>query len=151
MSIQINFIRSSEKRKILEELEKQFGIKELPFLLIKSGNEKIRGFSGSLSKEEIEEIRSLINVEIIGQYLMKEEHDYRLSFDSAILLKDKITKNVLEINAEQFKLWIRGHDLEIKVPQGTYIISHNGDIFGCGKSNGEKLFNYVPKDRRLRK
>lgn len=151
MRTQINFIKSSEKRKIIEQLNGQYGIEELPFLLIKSGKEKIRGFSGHLLKEEIDELGNLANIETIGLYLIKEEHDLRLSFDTPLLLKNQIKKNILEINEKDFHLWIRGNDLDIKVPQGTYIIKFEEDFFGCGKSNGEKIFNYVPKDRRLRK
>jgi len=137
----------------MEELQKQFGITTLPFLLIRGGKEKIRAFSGSLSKEEIEKLSEVLRIELIGSYLLKNEHEneYRLSFDSCHMLKDQITKNILDLTDEQFKLWIRGFDLDIKVERGTYIVRYGGDFLGCGKSNNEKLFNYIPKDRRLRK
>lgn len=151
MKTQINFVKSNEKRKVIEQLKEQYGIEDLPFLLVKGGKEKYRGYSGHLSKEEIDELGELANIEILGLYLIKEEHDLRLSFDTPLLLKDQIKKNILEINEKDFHLWIRGNDLDIKVPQGTYIIKFGEDFFGCGKSNGEKIFNYVPKDRRLRK
>jgi len=47
------FIKSSEKRKILAQLEQQFGINSLPFLLIESAKGKYRAYSGHLSKDEI--------------------------------------------------------------------------------------------------
>jgi NOL1/NOP2/fmu family ribosome biogenesis protein len=149
----INFIKSKEKTSIIGELQKRFGITNLPFLLLRGGKEKIRAFSGSLSKEEIEKLSEVIRIELIGSYLLKNEHEneYRLSFDSCHTLKDQIIENIIELDEEQFQLWIRGHDLDIKKERGTYVISYNGDFLGCGKSNGEKLFNYVPKDRRLRK
>ncbi len=146
------FIKSSEKRRILKELNEIFGIEKIPYLLIESGKEKIRAFSGSLSKEEIINLGKIANIEGVGIYFMKKEDSgLRLSFEAAQLLKEQITKNVLCINDNELELWIRGHDLEIKTPKGVYIIVHGEDFLGCGKSNGEKIFNYVPKERRLKR
>ncbi|MDP1695467.1 MAG: hypothetical protein Q8L29_00980 [archaeon] len=145
------FIKSNEKREIISQLNEQFGIEELPYLLIESGKERIRAFSGSLSKEEIMQIGDLTRVEVVGLYLIKKEHDLRLSLDAATILKNQITKNILEINDEQFYKWIRGYDLQVESPQGTYVIKYKNDFIGCGKSNGKIIFNYVPKDRRIKK
>jgi NOL1/NOP2/fmu family ribosome biogenesis protein len=146
------FIKSPEKRRLIEELNERFGISELPYLLIESGKEKIRAFSGSLSKDEIIELGRMANIEGVGVYFMKKEDSgLRLSFEATQLLKGQITKNILYINDSQLQLWIRGHDLDIKVAPGTYIIAHEEDFLGCGKSNGEKIFNYVPKERRIKK
>ena len=146
----IRFIKSNEKKEIVKALNEQFGISELHYLLLEVGKEKMRAFSGSLSKDEIFSLSKIANIEIIGTYLLKKEHDFRLSFDACNILKKQITKNILKISEEQFQKWIRGHDLDIETQQGTYVIEYNGDFIGCGKSNGEKIFNYVPKDRRLK-
>jgi len=148
--MKIKFIKSSEKKRIAAQLNEQFGITNLPFLLIESGKEKIRAFTGHLSKEEIKELNSTLNIESMGLYLIKREHDLRLSFDAPHLLKSQISKNILKINKEQFEQWIRGKDLQIKKPRATYIIEYEEDFIGSGKSNEEKIFNHVPKDRRLK-
>ena len=149
----IRFIRASEKKRITENLNKQFGIEKLPYLLIESGKERIRGFSGSLSKDEIILIAQLTNIESIGIYLIKKEkeNDLRLSLDAIHLLKDQINKNIVEINESQLHDWLRGKDIEIKAEKGNVIIQFKGDLIGFGKSNGEKIYNYIPKDRRLKK
>lgn len=148
----LKFIKSSEKRQILKELNEQFGISELPYLLFWTGSEKIRAFSGSLSKDEIMTLKSIVPVELIGSYLLKKESDWRLSLDATILLKNQISKNIIEISDEQSEAWIRGFDLNIKYEDKcSIIIKHGNDFIGCGKSNGEKIFNYVPKERRIRK
>ena len=148
----IHFIKSNEKRDIVEKLNEQFGIEELPYLLVESGKEKIRAFTGSLSKEEISKIGQIAHIEVFGLYLLKKENEeYRLSLDATLVLSKQINKNIIEIDEEQFQKWIRGQDLEIKLPRGTYIIKYKEDFLGCGKSNEEKIFNYVPKDRRLKK
>lgn len=146
----IRFIKSSEKKDILAELEKQFGINEMRYLLIETGKEKIRAFSGSLSKDEIKDLSLDIRIELIGAYFLKKEEDYRLSLDAAQLLAKQISKSIVEINEEQYELWIRGQDLPIKTNRGVVVIKFKQDFIGCGKSNTEKIFNYIPKERRLK-
>lgn len=146
------FIKSNEKRDILKELNENFGITELPYLFVESGKEKIRAFSGSLSKEEIIEISKLAKIEGVGIYFLKKEiTGLRPSFEAMQLLKSQITKKILDIDDKQFELWIRGHDLDIQAPEGVYVMRFNNDLLGCGKSNGKKIFNYVPKERRIKK
>jgi NOL1/NOP2/fmu family ribosome biogenesis protein len=146
------FVRSAEKKKMISELSDRFGITDVPYLLIESGTEKVRAFSGSLSKEEILALAEMARVEGVGFYFLKKEiTGIRLSFDATQVLKDQITKNIVDIDEKQFQMWIRGYDLEIKMPRGVYVIRHKGDFLGCGKSNEEKIFNHVPKERRIKK
>jgi len=146
----IKFVKSSEKKKILAELNEQFGIEKLPYLLVESGRERIRAFSGSLSKEEILQMSHLTNIEQIGLYLIKKEDSLRLSMDAIHLLKSQITKNIIEITESQFNDLIRGKDLSISAQKGNIIIKYKEDLIGFGRSTGEKVYNYIPKDRRLR-
>ena len=147
----VKFLKSPEKKEIEQQLNERFGIQELNFMLIETGREKIRGFSGSFTKEELIDLSESINIELLGTYLIKTEGDLRLSFDALHLLQDQITKNIFEINDQQYELWMRGHDLmDVKTEKGTLVIKYKNDFIGCGKSNGEKISNYVPKERRLR-
>ena len=43
-------LSSSQKKKVLEQLEDQFGINSLPYLFLQFGKDKIRIYSGNLSK-----------------------------------------------------------------------------------------------------
>lgn len=146
----IRFIRTPEKRRIEEALKAQFGIDKLPYLLFGTGKEKIRGFSGHLSKEEIAKLARLVNIELIGLYILKQEEDFRLSFDLTQLQRSMIAENIIDITEEEFQLWIRGYDLIKSVQKATVVIKYKDYLLGCGKSNGEKIFNYVPKDRRIK-
>jgi NOL1/NOP2/fmu family ribosome biogenesis protein len=147
----ISFIKSSQKKKLLAELEKNYGIKKVPYLLLETGKKKLRAFSGHLSKEEISQLADLINIEIIGMYLInKKDNDVRLNFDAVSLLRKQITKNIIKINKSQFEKWIRGYDLDIKTKRGIVVLSSNNELVGVGKSNTEKIFNYVPKERKLK-
>ena len=148
---QINFINSKEKKRILEELENLYGISNLPYMLTEAGKKKIRAFSGTMNREEIQELSEITNVEVIGIYLLSQkDDDLRINFDALPLLKNQISKSTLEINEQQFELWIRGNDIELSAKSGTYIISYKGDLIGTGKSNGIKIFNYIPKERKLK-
>ena len=145
-----HFINSPQKKKIVEKLNDQFGITSIPHLLLQTGKEKIRAFSGHMSKDELMELTRLARVEIIGLYVLREEHDMRLSLDGALLYKDQITKNKFELTKEQMEAWMRGEELLIKHQPGTYIMTYQGKILGCGRSTGDKIANYIPKDRRVR-
>ncbi len=146
-----NFIKSGEKKRIVQELEQTYGISELNYLLLETGKRKIRGFSGHLSKEEILKMADFLNVELIGMYLLnKRDGDARLNFDAVSLLRNGITKNRVKITKKQLDFWIRGQDLEIPGFNGLVAIEYDGELIGVGKSNGTKIFNYVPKERKLK-
>jgi hypothetical protein len=153
--MRINFIKTPQKRDIIKKLNETFGISDLPYLLIESGKEKIRAFSGSLSKDEISKIAEIAHVEVVGWYILRQEgeNDLRLSFDAPLILKSQISKNIVELTDEQFHAWIRGNDVEFseEIVKGNVVLKYKDDFVGCSKSNGLKAFNYVPKDRRLRK
>ncbi|MFH1290257.1 MAG: hypothetical protein ABIH92_02495 [Nanoarchaeota archaeon] len=147
----MKFIKSNQKRKIIEELNEVYGITKLPYLLIEGGRKRTRAFSGHLSKEEISQLNNLTNMEIIGMYLISnKDEDFRLNFDAVSLLRNQITKRIVEINKDQLELWLRGHDLEIKADRGIVVLKYQDDLVGIGKSNETKIFNYVPKERKLK-
>ncbi len=148
---EINFINSKEKKKILEELENLYGITDLPFTFSEAGKKKIRAFSGTMSKDEIQELTEITNVEVIGMYMFNQkDDDLRINFDALPILKNQISKSIIEINDIQFEHWIRGQDIDYQSKSGTYVIAYKGDLIGIGKSNGIKIFNYLPKERKLK-
>lgn len=111
--IPTKFLKSSQKKRILAELEGIYGITALPYLLIETGKKKLRAFSGTLSKEEILELKNLVNVETIGMYMISQkDNDLRLNFDALPLFQKQITKRIIKINKDQLELWLRGYDLE---------------------------------------
>ncbi|MBM3230646.1 hypothetical protein FJZ22_03275 [Candidatus Pacearchaeota archaeon] len=146
----MKFLRASETKKILEQLEKQFGITSLPGVLIQAGDEKLRLYTGELPTEELTTLDALSHIEGIGTYLLRQEHEIRVSFDALHILKDQITKGIVELSPEEFHEWIRGRDVK-KEGQGTVAVRYNGDFVGCGKLSKGTLINHVPKERRLRK
>ena len=147
-------LKSTHKKKILKQLKEQFGIKKLPYLLIKFGKEKIKLYSGSLSKQELIILDKNLRIENIGLYAIKQEKDnLRLPLDGIQILKSQITKNILDIDDKQAKEWLKGDDLQIdnlKEDKNFKILKNQNEFLGCGKSTGEKITNFVPKERRVR-
>lgn len=146
-----HFLPAGEKKQVIADLENQFGIKKIPGMLIEAGREKTRVFTGSLSREQLIELDQVLRIEIIGLYAIKKEDTYRLGIDGMYLFDDQLTKNVVELNEEEMKKWMKGEDLQKEVPSGVVAVKHDIFPLGCGKSNGKIIFNYVPKNRRIMK
>ena len=111
----IQLLDKAKKKKIMQVLEEQYGIKKLPHLFIKSGKDKYRFYSGSLSKEEIMQFVKNINVEIIGAKFCKTDNQtIRLNFDVMNLLeiKNQIT-NIISIEDEKLKAWMSGEEIKL--------------------------------------
>ena len=69
----MQIIKSKEKKKILGQLSEQYGIKKIPYLLLRFGKEKIRAFSGSLSSNEIITLDTYLRIETAGVYIAKKQ------------------------------------------------------------------------------
>jgi NOL1/NOP2/fmu family ribosome biogenesis protein len=152
----LDILTAGEKKKILASLNENFGFKELHYLFIKTGKERVRAFSGSLSMQEIKELGLNARIELIGLYAFKEEKQgYRIAFDSLPLFKDKIKKNVVEVNDERAEKWMQGKDLEgeeFKELNGVIVLKNKEDLIGCGlvKKEQGRVINLVPKERRIK-
>jgi NOL1/NOP2/fmu family ribosome biogenesis protein len=155
----VTFIYRNEKNRILERLG-YYGITELPYLITLSGKEKIRGYTGILSGDEINKLDNEVGIEIIGLYLF---HDYedglRLSFDAIQAFSKQITKNIIDIDDKQAEEILKGRDLLLTKEDkerfkdekpGFKILRHKGEFIGSGKLSQERLVNFMPKERRLR-
>ena len=85
-------------------------------------------------------------------YFCDLENEIRLSIEGSQIIGPKAAKNVVEINEEQTKEWLKGEDLEIDGKSnysGFVIIKHNADFLGTGKYKENKILNYVSKSRRI--
>lgn len=148
--MRIEFISGGERKEVLRRLKDTYGLESVNYLLVRLGKDKIRGFSGHMSREEIMELYKLAHIEGIGLYLAKKGEGLRLSYDATQVLKPFITKNIFKMSDDQFKSWIKGGDIDAESPKGVLVMEHDGDLIGCGKSNGERIFNQIPKERRIK-
>jgi len=151
----IELLTNAKKKKITELLNEEYGIEKLRHLFIQTGKGKIRIFSGSLSKEEINELAKNVHIDTIGARLCNIENDeIRLNFDILNIpeLKSQINKNIIKITNEQVQKWLKGDNIEMVTDLGgKYIIVQNkGDFIGVARNNKTFIQNYVPKERRVK-
>ena len=147
----MKIIFGSEKKRITKQLQEQFGISKISQLLIRFGSEKIRAYSGNLATEELKELDKILRIETAGLYIAKQQTDgIRITMDGVQLFKNQITKNILELNDKQKQDWLQGNDLDIKINNAFKILKYQKDFLGCGKSTGERITNFVPKERRIK-
>lgn len=158
--MKIALLDNAKKKKIIECVE-NIGIKKIPYLLLKSGNERIRAFSGDLSNDELMKIWSILPIEGVGLYIGKEQIDrkngkreVRLSLDGLHILKEQISGNVIFLNKEQEEKWFYGKDIDFEEDIGlrgfvAVFSKEDNDIIGTGKisADGKILFSYLPKER----
>jgi len=108
----LKILTEKEKREIIQKLNKQFGIKEVPGIITMHGKEKLFLFQGDLNENEIKELEQNIPIEKVGIYFAKLiGNEVKLSIDGVQVLKDQITKNILEINEKQAEQWMMGREL----------------------------------------
>lgn len=152
----LKVIFKTEKRKLLDKLA-YYGIENLKYLLIHSGNEKIRAYSGILSTEELNDLNKIIGIDTIGCYFFTDHgNEIRLSPEAIMLLKQDINNNVISLNEEQAQEWLVGQDINLdnlQLPNqtnGFKVIKIKEDLISMGKLSSNKLMNYLPKERRIK-
>lgn len=161
--MKIHILDRAKKKKFIAGLS-ELGIEKIPQLLIRSGKEKIRAYSGDLSTEQIMEIWRLLPIEGIGLYVGKDMmnrngvREVRLSIDGMHIWKNQLTKRVLILTKQQEIDWFLGKNIELgkeqigKISDGFISIkSADGkDFIGIGKlgNGGKTLFGFLPKERR---
>ncbi len=165
--MKIEILSKKEKEEIDDFLNETYGINLPRCQIIQSSRERLRIFSGDLSERELMILINTIRVETTGLYLAfvkktdkenEKNQDFRLSFDSSVILKNA-TKNIIDLDEEQMKIWISGQDMDInekiaKDPKLTYpfiLLKYKNEIIGCGKLAQDKILNFVPKERRIKK
>ena len=150
--IPLKFFSKNEKERLIAQLKKQFGIKEIPWKIARFGKERIIVFSGNISEKEIFELDRFARIEGIGVYFGKEQNDeIRLSIEGVHLLKNQITKNIFELDEKQAEQWMMGQELSITTDKkGFFIMRYKNDFLGTGKISQNKISNFIPKGRRLK-
>ena len=85
----------------------------------------------------------------IGLYLGVVNNDgLRLSMDAAIMLGERATKHVVEIN--DLCSFMTGKTINIDAENGFCIVKYKSMIIGSGKVSNGKLYSYIPKARRIK-
>lgn len=146
----LKILNHQEKEQLIERLNNQFGIKNIPDSIIKTGADRFVLFTGDLNI--LKKLESLRVIEGIGNYVAREQLDeIRLSIEGTHLLKEEIKKNIIELDKEQTEQWMHGQQVDIKTgKKGFVVIKYKEDFLGTGKASEEKIGNFIPKNRRLK-
>jgi len=159
--MKIQILDRAKKKKFIAGLS-NLGLKKIPQLLIKTGKERIRAYSGNLSNEEIMDIWRLLPIEGIGLYVGKEMinrngvREVRLSLEGLHLWKEQLTERVFVLTEGQEEDWFLGKNIELddsqigKISDGFVSVNAGEDFVGTGKigNGGKTLFGFLPKERR---
>ncbi len=148
----IKILSKKEKQEILNKLQEQFGITNIPGYLVKIGKERIYLFQANIHPQIFNEIKEITRVEKAGAYVGKELNNFmRLSIEGTQLFKNQIIKNIFELNEEQAQHWMQGEELNIETGKKEILVmKYENDFLGCGKASEKKITNFIPKNRRLK-
>lgn len=146
---ELKFLNSKETKGILKLIEEQWGAKlKLDYTFAKNNKNRIFIINKGISKINFSKLR----INSVGMYFCDLENEIRLSIEGSQIIGPKSTKNVVEVNDEQTKKWMKGEDLEIQDKEnhnGFVIIKNKNDFLGTGKYKEGKVLNYVNKGRRV--
>ena len=94
-----------------------------------------------------------LRVNALGLYLGRlDAGGIRLSIEGAQMVGSWAVKNVVELSADETRQWMNGEDLENKDGlEGPVLVRHGKDFYGSGRASGERLLNFVPKERRIKR
>jgi NOL1/NOP2/fmu family ribosome biogenesis protein len=145
----VSILNKKEIKNILARIKDQFDIEEikLDYVFMRNPKEKIYIANKEIFNLDFEKLR----INSIGMYFGQiKEGRVRLSIEGAQLIGKHAKKNVVELDDVEARQWLKGIDLDKSVEsKGFVIIKNNKDILGCGKSTGEKIWNYTSKARRI--
>ena len=108
--MKIQIMDRAKKKKLIAGLD-NLGLKKIPQLLVRSGKERIRAYSGDLSTEQIMEIWRLLPIEGVGLYVGKDMinrngvHEIRMSLDGMHLWKEQLTERIFQLTENQEEIW----------------------------------------------
>ncbi len=149
---QLKILEGEERKDFISKLDAEFGIKNVPGILIMRGKERIFLFSGNLDGKNLNDLEKIAFVERAGVYFAKvDEFGVRLSIEGTHVIGNEIKRNIVELNSDEMETWMMGHELLKKTGlSGFVIIKYKDDFLGTGKASAEKIANFIPKSRRLR-
>jgi NOL1/NOP2/fmu family ribosome biogenesis protein len=161
--MKIEIMNKSKKEDFLKELS-YLGDFKMNELFLSAGPEQVRIYSGHLHVDDILKIWRIFPIEGVGLYFGKKitdrhgQKEARLSTDALHLLGDKITRNIIDINAEQVDKWFRGNNVELtdeqkakyKLENNFVAVRFGTDFVGTAKLNAAGiLISFLPKERRI--
>ena len=145
----LKILNNKEVKEILKLLDNQFGFKEkLNYVFLMNKKNKVYIVNRDIERIDIDNLR----IDAIGLYFGEVNHGaLRLSIEGSQMIGKRARKNIVELDKEDAELWSMGNDIDKEFNvYGFVILKYKKDFIGCGKYKEGRIFNYVPKERRLR-
>ncbi len=144
-------LNNKKVKKISQALSEQFGyhgnLKEYA-LFYKEKDSSIK-----IITKDVEKILDRrLNIDSLGLRIGKEISDgILLTIEGAQLIGPQCNKNIIELDHDESRLWLRGFDLERKeFIEKFALIKKNNDFLGSAKVKMGKIINNISKSRRLK-
>ncbi|MBS3106713.1 hypothetical protein J4419_03560 [Candidatus Woesearchaeota archaeon] len=145
----LSILNARQVRGILANLKERFGFEgKLEYVFLLSDKERIYIVNPEIARLPLDKLR----VNTFGMYFGEwKRGEARLSIEGSQLIGPRCSKNVLELDEERMKLWLRGYDVPLSyLDRGFVILRHETDFLGCARALEGKLQNFVPKNRRVK-
>ena len=134
-------------KQLLSVLKVQFSYEDkLDYVFLLTPKDRLYAVDRDVFDFELNRLR----IDTLGLYFGTYiDNKLRLSIEGSQIIGPKCNKNILELDAEEMKQWMKGIDIDKNNAEGLYLIKHEEDFLGTGKIVKGKLYNYVPKTRRV--
>ena len=145
---ELKILNSKEIKEILGLIESQWEAKlKLDYVFLKNPKNRVFIVNKDIEKIDFPKLR----INSIGIYFCEiDNRGIRLSIEGSQIVGPKAAKNIIKINEEQAKSWLKGEDLEIDGNCSGFVILRNkNDFLGTGKFKSGRVLNYVNKSRRI--
>ena len=145
----MQILNTREIKKLLKQIEQDYEVKnlKLDYVFLKNTKNKVY----ILSKDFKDLDTSKLHVNNLGLYFCKIEVGWvRLSLEGSQLVGNN-SKKIIDLDKEEINEWVKGQNIDKNSKDGYYIIRHENDFYGVTKVKDNKLNNFIPKHRRIKK
>ncbi len=141
-------MKSKEAKELMKQFKEQWGFDgKLDYQFLLSSRDKVWIVDHDIANIDLNKLR----ISTIGLYIAEiGKGGIRLSIEGSQLIGPKAKKNVVELDKQEARLWLKGNDIPHKEPvDGFAIIKSGKDYLGTGKFKEGTILNFVPKTRRI--
>lgn len=144
----MRFLKSKERKEFFQRLNAEYGYEgPTDFVVYEGGKDKFFIISRDLERIPFEDLY----IRQGGLHVASDSHgDLRLTMDGAQLLGPHCTKQRAQLSVEERDAWMKGQDVPYGGElSGFVVVAWQEDILGCGRIVGDRVTNFVPKERRI--
>ncbi len=152
----IKLLKSKERKEIVDFLNEYYGVRknyfdDKAFLYSDAKKEKIWLCSKEIADMDFKDIK----VDSIGMLFLRMGKIPKITSNAVQLLRNEITKNIVELNDYEARMIIRGLDidkeLDKNITTSTVVLKREADYIGVGLYKDGKIKSLIPKSRRIKK